>query len=543
MYIHRRIIEDVKQIFKYGGFNIFDEDITIFSERSGIDIGVACHRLTKHGGFTTQEIAMRTRFDSTTGMYPFHPVEVVDGYINYRLNDKYLIDYVSTEMSCNEEEYGRMDKHGTIIVEYCSPNTGKLFSLGHLRGTVVGDSLARILGFSHTDVGSNIYFGDYSHRLMKVAMCCDKNQDQELTMDLVNEYYIAADELDISDDDVTSNCKKLDDLICSGKYDNTDVYNIICKVNTLSINYIIHVLDVIGTRKMYSEYELLIIPEARNLIPYIPIKCELTEMIYHTTEPKFIVKNGLTTYFSRDVASLIKRYRSEWHVPDRILYVVGSEQKGHFKDVFEFAGICGVPRDVPYHVEIGLITVNGKKMTSKDGNVVTFQEALDVMLKKLEDYDISDDDKMILAVGILKYICLKSSRDKTLKLDFDKLLEMDISKLAYLQYTAVRANSIVTKANDCISLQIDSIGDKEREILMCLTEFPLAVERAADRLMPHILVNYLDKLAKVFNAYYNSTQILSGDEHEITRVWLTTYVAVILTKGLELLGIGVPSKM
>jgi arginyl-tRNA synthetase len=253
--------------------------------------------------------------------------------------------------------------------------------------------------------------------------------------------------------------------------------------------------------------------------------------------PTTVIKrdDGSTLYLSRDVANIKKRQEEGF---DLNMYVVASEQDLHFQQLFEIADRFGYEDIENEHISYGMLHLQEGSMSSSKGNIIRLSEILDKAAEKaaeVESREVSNAEAV--GLGAIKYANLSVSRSKDIEFHWDDVLDFEGDSGPYLQYTNVRAKSIL-RETDKSGENVGELQDEEYRLLKKLSEFPDAVDRAADGREPAKIANYLSTLCEEFNSFYHSCQVIGVDEKtEQRRLKLVEEFVRVSDQGLELLGI------
>ena len=274
--------------------------------------------------------------------------------------------------------------------------------------------------------------------------------------------------------------------------------------------------------------------------------------------PCLIIKsNGSTTYATRDLAAIL--YRARTYNFDKALYLTSYEQVLHFKQVFEVAKLLGIDKKYTnglIHVPFGMILLKTGKMSTREGKVIKLEdllkEAIEKSKKIIEEKNPNLENKEEVAkrvgVGAVIFNDLSNSRIKDEIFDWDTMLNFNGETGPYVQYTTVRAKSVLEKVGyvpEAKDVDVSKLDDEDsKNIINTLYNFEETLENVTKKEEPSILARYLITLAKQFSSFYNNNHIICEEkELQDARLYTTYMVKTVLERGLNLLGIQVPEKM
>ena len=278
--------------------------------------------------------------------------------------------------------------------------------------------------------------------------------------------------------------------------------------------------------------------------------------------PLMVLKtNSGTVYETRDLACAL--YREKRWQPAKIIYVVGSEQSSYFDKLFVGLKLAGLKADL-VHTEFGMVLMMNpasekwEKMSTRQGRVVLLEDLLSQAVAKARevlddperhlhiDEGSKDEIARIIGIGAIKFNDLGQARQRDVRFDWDAMLSLNGYSGPYLQYMAVRAKSVLSKAPATGKPDVSTLGDKEWPLIELVARFPQVIARVCDRYEPHHMAQYLYELASAFGSYYDGTRIIDPEtspELQNTRLHLVQAVGTVLEEGLQLLGIETPEKM
>jgi arginyl-tRNA synthetase len=266
----------------------------------------------------------------------------------------------------------------------------------------------------------------------------------------------------------------------------------------------------------------------------------------------FITDKNLPTYEAKDIAHALRKY--EEYKFDKAIIVTANEQDEYFKVVL--CALNEINSEIAKkttHISHGLLKLDGEKMASRKGNVITGEGLINAVedraLLEMKDREFSDLERRkvseIVAIAAIKYSILRQSTGGDIIFDFEKSLSFEGDSGPYLQYSCTRANSVLEKAkqeNILANTHTDSVQNFELERL--LYKFPEIVERSVNEYEPHYIANYLIEIARSFNSFYGNNLIVKKDDTDSPyKVALTAAFSLVMQKGLYLLGIEIPERM
>lgn len=552
--------------------NINNEEIKTYievpkEEKNG-DYSFPCFRLAKELKQSPVNIANNIKDNIKVDNNIIEKIDVVNGFLNFYIAKSCITKETIMKFNSKKEDYGKSNvgEGRIVIVEYSSPNIAKPFHIGHLKTTIIGNSLYKLykfLGFK--TIGIN-HLGDYGTQFAKLIEGYKRwGEEYDFSTDAIDklaDIYKRINALCEEDENVLEECrttfKKLED---GDKY-CTELWN---KFKDLSIEEFNKIYDLLGIKfdsikgeafysdKMQEVIDLL--EESGKLIESQGAKVvDLEDQGIST--PCIIQKaNGSSIYATRDLAAIL--YRARTYDFDKCIYVVGEEQSLHFKQVFAVSKYLGL--DEKYtngleHVSYGMIRLPEGKMSSRKGNFVKVKDLIDEAISKskeiIKDRDIENKDLIAKQVGVGAVIFedLAESRTKNQVFDLQEALNFNGETGPYIQYMTVRTKSVLEKAGylpKVEELNFEKITDDSSvKLLKLIDNFNSILLDAMQKNEPSIISRYLIDVSETFSTFYNNNKILCDDkEAQDARLYITYMTKVILTNGLGILGIEVPKKM
>lgn len=540
--------------------------IEIPKEESNGDYAFPCFKLAKELRQSPVKIAANIKENIEINQDVISKIEDVNGYLNFFVSKEEIVKTTINKFKLQKENYGKSEigKGKTVIVEYSSPNIAKPFHIGHLKTTIIGNSLYKIyqyLGFN--TIGIN-HLGDYGTQFAKLIEGYKRwgnEYDFETEpIDKLADIYKRINEACEQDEAVLEQCRETFKRLEDGDEYCTELWN---RFKELSLKEFNKIYDLLGIKFDSLKGEAFYAGKMNEIIRLLAETGRLTESqgakIVDLTEegidtPCIIQKaDGTSIYATRDLAAIL--YRIKTYDFDKCLYVVGEEQSLYFKQIFAIAKILGV--DEKYvkgleHVNYGMIRLPEGKMSSRKGNFVKVTDLLNEAITKsmniIESRDIANKELVAKQVGIGAIIFddLAESRVKNQVFDLNAALNFNGETGPYIQYMAVRTKSVLEKAG-YIPEEINEskiTDDASIKIIKLIDNFYNIIIQVMEKSEPSIISKYLIELAKSYSYFYGQNKIICEDkELQDARLYITYMTKVILTNGLGLLGIEVPDKM
>ena len=536
------------------------------------DIALPCHSLSKILRKSPNEIADDISSDLNLRLLDIATTSSINGFVNFKATNSWLSDRVSIINSDFKLGVEIEDKK-TIIIDYSSPNVAKRMHVGHLRSTVIGDALARILTYKgHQVIGEN-HIGDWGTpfgMLIEHFLECDHIDVGDI--DLTDFYKDARYKFDNSEDFANRSRERVVKLQ-SKESETIELWKELVDISLLHFNEVYRMLNVLlnddnlAGESIYEE----LLPEVVQRLDDQGLIVESNGAMVVFPEgwvnreneplPLIIRKgDGGYNYATSDLACIINRVEKIGGT--EFLYVVGAEQSQHFDMVFQVARQANFMDNSikSVHIPFGLVVgSDGKKLASRDGEAISLKDLLEEsiiradksILEKnpgMKESERKEISKMI-GIGSVKYADLSVDRNKNYVFDWDKMLSFDGNTAPYLQYAHARICSIFRKASiskdsfENTEIQITNVN--EASLCRVLIRFSESIDDAINNYAPHRLAVYLHKLAQEFASFYENCPVLVYDSESImnNRLALCSLTARTLSTGLNLLGIDSPERM
>jgi len=568
------------------------------ADGSGADFCVPCHPLAaafrKSPKLIAEEIA--------GGMQDFPYIKdakAVNGFINFEVDMGAYGGQVLSQIESLGENYGKQNtgNGNAVVIDCSSPNIAKEMSIGHLRSTIIGESLARIYAAAGYTVIRDNHLGDWGTQFGMLGEAYNRWRDE--VADLINgpnpvkglnRLYVKIN------DEIAREGGNQSPLYESGKQwfqrleqGDPEAIDLWRWTVELSLKEFGRVYQLLDTKYEYmlgeSEYVGMLGAVVKSMVDNgVAAKDDDGAIIVHFNNSnlgKLVVQksDGTSVYATRDLAALAAR--TEWFHPEKILYVVGGEQKQYFQQVFEaFNMLVGGRGPEIEHVPFGMVKLGKEKMSSRKGRVILLEDLLTESISKAKEkikqgqidkeQALTEEEVDTIArkvgVGAVVFLDLVQSRERQISLDveedvvenggvlikpdWDKILSFDGNSAPYIQYAHTRAQSIIKRANE-IGIDIDTIPSAsfntpiEKSLVKQLSRFPAAIQSAIAQNEPYIISDYSYQLAELFNRFYKQEKVISEPDSakRNDRLRLTAAVAQVIRNSLQLVCIEAPEKM
>ena len=491
----------------------------------------------------------------------FTSIQAVGPYVNFAIDHAKLVNATLNDVLTEKEHFGDQKLgEGNVPIDMSSPNIAKPMSMGHLRSTVIGNSIAKTLEkVGYTPIKIN-YLGDYGTQFGKLITAYRLwGNEEDVKKDPITNlfhYYVKFHEEAEKDpkleDEGRAAFKKLE----NGDEEEIKLWKWFREVSLQEFNRIYKELgvtfDSYNGEAFFNDKMQPVVDELREKGLLEESRGAQVVNLGEDENPALILKSdGSSLYMTRDLAAAL--YRKKEYDFVMSLYVAGGEQTGHFKQLKQVLKKMGYDwSDNIHHIPFGLITQGGKKLSTRKGNVVfldqVLKDAVSLAEQQIEEKNPNLSNKKQVAhdvgVGAVVFHDLKNDRMDNFDFDLEEVVRFEGDTGPYVQYTNARAQSILRKANKEISM--DNLGlndDWSFAVAKALADFPAIVEKASEKFEPSIIAKYALDLSKKFNKYYANVRILDEDDQLNTRLALVQATSIVLTEALRLLGVNAPKEM
>ena len=490
--------------------------------------------------------------------------EAMGPYANFFLERSAFADEVLKEVLELGEHYGDWDygQGRKVVIDMSSPNIAKPMSMGHLRSTVIGNAIANLekkVGYEPIRIN---HLGDWGTQFGKLIEAYKLWGSEELVKadpiaELIKLYVRFHEEAELDptlDDKGRAWFKKLED----GDPEAVRLWEWFRSESLKEFNRVYDLLgvtfDSYNGEAFYNDKMDVVVDmlEDANLLK-VDNGATIVDLEKYDLPPALIKKSdGATLYMTRDLAAA--NYRKNTYDFAKCIYVVGMEQSNHFKQLKAVLNELNFPwAETIVHIPFGLITLNGKKLSTRKGKIILLEgvlkEATELALKQIEAKNPSLENKEAVAhavgVGAVIFHDLKNDRTNNFDFALEEVVQFEGETGPYVQYTHARAMSILRKANHTVDTKeaFSLTDDDAWEVLKLIENYPNVVRFAEEKCEPSAIAKFVINLAQAFNKYYAHTKVLVEDEAFNSRIALVQTTASLLKQGLALLGVAAPDEM
>lgn len=502
----------------------------------------------------------------------FSPTNLIEGvkasgpYLNFFVNKGKLAEFVLKDIYEQGEAYGNSNiGYGkTVVLDYSSPNIAKHLAVHHLRSAVIGNSIKRLYEALGCRCISINHLGDWGTQFGELIVAYKKwgNEDalKKNPIKHLNGLYVKYHHETEKDPSLQDQAREWFKRLEKGDEEAKALWQRFKDLSRQEFQRIYDLLDIsfdfYTGESFYNELLECTIKRIKDSgLGVISEDALVVGLDKYNMPPCLLLKkDDSSLYATRDICAA--EYRKNQFNFDRAVYVVGSEQRLHFKQFFKVLELMGYPwaKDC-VHVDFGLMKFKDGKMSTRKGTVVLLEdllkEAIERTGKIIEEKNpaLKNKEEIARAIGIgaVIFADLSSKRVKDVLFDWDEILNFDGETGPYVQYTHARLCSIMRKYGQPVTNKINYSRlekDDELQLVKSLESFPITVRRAAETYEPSLLTNLILTICSTFNHYYNHHRVISDDK-ELTeaRVLLCDSIRQVLGKGLYLLGIKAPVEM
>lgn len=492
-------------------------------------------------------------------------VESVGAYCNIHLKRDLFVEKCFESLQKDKYGVSQIGAGKTVCMDYSSPNIAKNFHVGHLRTTVIGNSLYKIYQKLGYDVVRINHLGDWGTQFGKLIVAYKLWSSEELVKEkgieeLLRIYVKFENE-----------SKKNESLIVEARewfvkmeQNDPEALEIWNWFKDISIVEFERIYDLLGIsfdsylgESFYRDKVPALVEKLKEMELLVESQgAQVIDLEKYDMPPCLITKSdGGSIYHSRDIAAIL--YRKETYNFEKCLYVTGLEQSLHFKQIFTAIEVMGYDwGDGLIHVPYGLVSLAGEKLSTRGGNIIyaedilkeAIERAYNAIIEKNPSLNDKEETAKKVGVGAIIFHDLFNQRIKNVDFSWKEVLNFDGTTGPYAQYTYARAKSVLRKAGKTVEAgEVDYAtltDDVTYNLVKVLAGYEDAVLNAAEKNEPSVVARYVISLATAFNKFYHDCTILQAEENEKkARLMLTDMVQKILCEACGLLGMECPEEM
>jgi arginyl-tRNA synthetase len=495
------------------------------------------------------------------------------GFINVTFSESFLTEQLAALAADDRLGVRLAAAPERVVVDYSAPNIAKEMHIGHLRTTVIGDALVRMLEFvGHTVIREN-HIGDWGTPFgMLIEHLLDIGETEAaagLSVGDLDGFYKQARAKFDSSETFAARARKRVVLLQQGDPETLRLWQLLVDLSMGYFNRLYRKIDVLLT-----DDDLAGESKYNDLLPEVVERLRTAGLLQHSDGADVVFPPGYTNREGEPLPLIVQKRGGGFNygtsdlacVLDRVerlkvtlmLYVVGAEQAQHLSMVFDVAAMAGWLRPPARAVHVAFGNVLGsdrKRLKSRSGEPVRFVDVVDEAMERAEvavrekNPNLSPSEQAeigrIVGIGALKYADLSTDRIKDYVFDWDRMLAFEGNTGPYLQYAHARIRSILRKAGPAdVPGSAPPLVPEERDLIVQLLQFDAAIHDTLDKYSPHRLCTYLFELAQTFTSFYEACPVLKAErDTRRLRITLCDQTARVLAKGLDVLGIEAPERM
>ncbi len=503
----------------------------------------------------------------------FADVQQVNAYVNMFISRAALTKATLSDVLEKKDNFGRSDL-GTgkkAIVEFSSPNIAKPFHIGHIRSTVIGNSLYKIHEALGYDTFRINHLGDYGTQFGKM-ICAYRHwgnkedvvrEPIKTLLEYYTKFHVEVEDHPELDEEARAIFSKLE----KGEKEEVELWQWFRDESLKEFNRVYKMLgiefDSYNGESFYSDKMPRFEKELEDKGLLVESQgAQIVDLEKYGLGVALIKKSdGSSLYITRDIAAAV--YRKETYNFHKNIYVVASQQALHFQQLFKILNLMGYEECAGgcMHVPFGLVRLEAGTMSTRHGRVVFLEDVLskavektrEIILEKNPDAENVDEIAHQVGVGAVVFNELSNNRIKDYVFSWDQVLNFDGETGPYVQYTHARCSSVLRKAgDDAVKAAADAAnidfsylnGDAAYELTKLLYAFPAVIEQAGERYEPSIITRHVVNIAQCFNKFYHDEHIIVDDEKEKTaKLALVLATKTTIRNALSLLGVYAPERM
>lgn len=541
------------------------------------DVAIPCHSLSRILKKSPIDVSEQISDAIAPQLEGLAITTSMNGFVNLKAHPEWLANK-TMELLADKMIGVKKDKSRKIVVDYSAPNVAKEMHVGHLRSTVIGDAIVRMLIFKGHEVIRENHIGDWGTPFgMLIEHLIDLGEDSFTSRKGISDFdqFYKEARVKFDQNDMFAGRARSRVVLLQGEDSDTlRLWKVLVDVSTGYFNEVYEMLEV-----LLDDGDIMGESSYRHLLPAVVERLRESGMLEESEGasvvylggkwvnregepfPVIIRKgDGGFNYSTSDLACIIDRV--ERISCDELIYVVGTPQKQHFEMVFEVASRAGFmdERHTARHINFGsVLDSNGQMLKSRAGQSVKLVDLLKESIKRA-DNAISeknpgltgkDKDRIskMIGIGAVKYADLSTDRTKDYVFDWDKMLSFEGNTAPYLQYSHARISRIFSLSQvsrkSLVNSSIGLFSEEEETLARCIVNFAESFDKSISSMHPHKLCTHIHATSSAFATFYEACPILKAENEEImeSRLALCDLTARVISTGLELLGIQSPEMM
>lgn len=570
-----------------GLVGINPESVLLTEPPSGIlaDYALACHPLAKALRKSPNDIAMGLALELNGSAKPelVAQSEAKNGFLNFQVDIDPFGNKVLQEIEKRKDQYGEQNNANgsTVVIDCSSPNVAKFMSVGHLRSTIIGESVARLRQANGYTVIRDNHLGDWGTQFGMLARAHELwSQDYEEIRDntdpvsgLYKLYVRIHEEVEKEKEAGVESQLEKEGRQWFQRLESGDekALDLLKWATEQSLKEFQRVYDLLGSKYEYMLGESFYVGMLPDILDFLKNRKianpdETGALVVDLEDQKLnrlVVQkqDGTSLYATRDLATLVAR--RAWFDPEEILYVVGGDQKEYFQQVFATFGMMAgdTPKPKTEHISFGMITLPEGKMSTRAGRVIFLEDVLSeatrrarIKTEELSRAGLSEAEKDDIArkvgVGAVVFFDLGQGRTRNIEFDYEKALAFEGYSGPYIQYAHARIQALARRVGEqgiIIDQEVPAHFslEPEKALVKHLSQFPEIVAKANRYNSPDQVAQYTFEAAKLFSDLYQQVSIVNEPDPEIrnVRLRLASATGQVIKNGLNLICIEAPERM
>ena len=531
------------------------------------DLALPCFTMAKKMRKNPMQIAVELaeKLNEQKDELGIEKVDSVGAYCNIYLKRDLLVKKCFESLQKDKYGVSQIGAGKTVCMDYSSPNIAKNFHVGHLRTTVIGNSLYKIYQKLGYDVVRINHLGDWGTQFGKLIVAYKLWSSEELVKEKGIEellrIYVKFENESKENESLIAEAREWFVKMEQNDPEALEIWNWFKDISMVEFERIYDLLgmsfDSYLGESFYRDKVPALVEKLKEMDLLVESQgAQVIDLEKYDMPPCLITKSdGGSIYHSRDIAAIL--YRKEKYDFEKCLYVTGLEQSLHFKQIFTAIEVMGYDwNDGLIHVPYGLVSLAGEKLSTRGGNIIyaedilkeAIERAYNAIIEKNPSLNDKEETAKKVGVGAIIFHDLFNQRIKNVDFSWKEVLNFDGTTGPYAQYTYARAKSVLRKADkmaEVCEVDFEALTDDVTyNLVKVLAGYEDAVINAAEKNEPSVVARYVISLATAFNKFYHDCNILQAkDKEKKARLILTDWVQKILYEACGLLGMECPEEM